>query len=57
MSNKKKTQSTAVIFRHDKNGQNIIHTIHGDRIHQRVARWMKRNGLTMDNHDYYVTTS
>ena len=57
MSPKKERKSTAVIFRSDKNETHIIHIIHGDRIHQRVARWLKRNGLTMDNHDYYVTSN
>ena len=52
-----KKVKTAVIFRSDKNGQNIVHTIRGNRIHQRVARWLKRHSLSMENHDYYVTTS
>ena len=54
-----KKKTTAVIFRNDDNGEKVVvvHTIHGDRIHQRVARWLKRKGLSMENHDYYVTSS
>ena len=55
MPKQKQKKLTAVIFKNDKNN-NVVHVIHGDRIHQRVARWMKRNGLSMDNHDYYVTS-
>ena len=50
----KVNESTAVIF-HSKE-QRVIHVIHGTRIHQRVKKWMKKQGITLETHDYYVTS-
>ena len=53
MANKR--ESTAIIFRIET--QSVVHVIHGDRIHTRVKRWLKRQGWNLNSYDYYIQPS